>query len=88
MDYPFSIRFGKQPSGDYQAVLALATKFRMFLPATEGMSTHVIETSNHEVMTKFEVFEKLMDIIRDWDSARVLIEGIEQVPSDFMLEEK
>ncbi len=88
MDYTFSIRFGREQSPDYQSVLALATKFRMFLPAKEGMPTHVIETSNHEVMTKFEFFTKLMDIIQEWDSTRIVIDRMEILPSDFMLEEK
>lgn len=88
MDFTFTIRFGKQPSPDYQAVLALATKFRMFLPAGEGSSTHVIETGNVEAMDKFEVFAKLMETIRHWDSAKIVKDGVELKPADFKLTEK
>ncbi len=63
MDFTFSIRFGKQPSADYQSVLAYASKYRMFIPAKEGAYAHVIETSNHEVKAKFDVFLKPCPLI-------------------------
>jgi len=88
MDISFSIRFGKEPSQDYHAVLALASKFSMYLPPKEGSSIHVIETGNREVMDKYEVFTKLMTAIRDWHSARILTDGKELRPAQFMLEEK
>jgi transitional endoplasmic reticulum ATPase len=88
MDFTFTIRFGKQPCPEYQAVLGYATKFRMFLPAKEGSSTHVIETDNREVMTKYEVFTKLMDVIRHWNSTIIIHDGVQLRPEDFLLEEK
>ena len=88
MDYNFTIRFGKEQSPDYHAVLALASKFRMFLPAQEGASTHVIETSNDELMTKYDVFTKLMDYIQDWDSVRLILDGNQLRPAQFRLKEK
>lgn len=81
MDFTFSIRFGKQPSPDYQSVLAYASKFRMFIPAKEGAHTHVIGTSNHEVMAKFDVFVKLMEAIRDWENTRIVINDAKLKPS-------
>jgi len=88
MDFTFTIRFGKQPSVDYQTVLGYATKFRMFRPAGEGSSTHTIETDNREVMAKYEVFGKLMQVLRTWDTTRVLVNGTELHPADFLLEDK
>ncbi len=88
MDYIFSIRFGKEPVPDYPTVLTLASKFRMFLPAQEGGSTHRIETGNHEVMDKFEVFTKLIDIIKDWKSARIVTDTEELKPAQFRLDLK
>jgi transitional endoplasmic reticulum ATPase len=88
MDYKFSIRFGKEQSPDYNAVLAYASKFRMYLPAKEGFPTHVIETGSQEVADKFEVFCKLMDAIYDWDSAKLVQEGKQLLPSEFKLPEK
>ena len=88
MDYNFTIKFGKEQSPDYHAVLALASKFRMFLPAQEGSSTHVIETSNHEVISKFEIFTKLMNTISLWSSTRLVVEGNQMKPNQFRLPEK
>jgi transitional endoplasmic reticulum ATPase len=88
MDYKFSIRFGKEPSPDYPTVLALASKFRMYLPAQEGASIHRIETSNSEVMDMYEVFTRLMDAIKDWKGTRLVADGQELKPAQFMLPEK
>ncbi|PKN79217.1 MAG: hypothetical protein CVU48_06025 [Candidatus Cloacimonetes bacterium HGW-Cloacimonetes-1] len=88
MDFTFSIRFGKQPCPEYQSVLDYATKFRMFLPAQEGSSIHVIETNNREVLDKYEVFTKLMEAIRNWSSTTIIHDGMELKPADFLLPEK
>jgi transitional endoplasmic reticulum ATPase len=88
MDFTFTIRFGKQPCPEYQAVLVYASKFRMFLPAKEGAAFHVIKTDNHEVLDKFAVFTKLMDSIQSWSSTRLIHDGVEFKPEDFLLPEK
>lgn len=88
MDYNFTIKFDKEQAPNYHAVLAYASKFRMFLPAKEGFSTHVIETNNHEVTSKYEVFTKLMDALQEWDSVRLFFDGKQFSPSQFKLTEK
>jgi hypothetical protein len=88
MDISYKIYFGLKASPSYQTVLDCASKFRKFIPAREGASTHVIETSNHEVMTKFDAFMKLMESIKDWDSTQVYQNGAKLLPSEFMLQEK
>ncbi|PKN73876.1 MAG: hypothetical protein CVU50_01450 [Candidatus Cloacimonetes bacterium HGW-Cloacimonetes-3] len=88
MDYKFSIRFGKQACPEYHTVLVYASKFRMYLPAKEGAAFHVIETDNREVLAKYAVFTKLIEIIRHWSSMRFIHDGVEMMPEDFLLPEK
>ena len=88
MNFTFSIRFGKQPCPEYHTVLAYASKFRMFLPAKEGASIHLIKTDNREVMDKYEVFNQLMEVIQNWSSTSLIHDGIELKPADFLLAEK
>jgi len=88
MNFIFSIRFGKQPCPEYQTVLDYASKFRMFLPAKEGTSIHVIQTDNLEVMDKYEVFTKLMEAIQSWSSTRIIHDDLEIKPADFLLPDK
>jgi transitional endoplasmic reticulum ATPase len=88
MDFAFSIRFGKRPLPEYQTAREYASKFRRFFPAKEGTAVNVLETSNKEVLAKFEVFVKLMETIRDWDSTRVIVGVLEMTPAEFQLPEK
>lgn len=88
MDFEFTIRFGKPNIPDYLEALGLATKFRMFKPANTDTNINVVETSNHEVMFRYEAFQKLMEIIKDWESAKVIHGQKELSPAEFSLAEK
>lgn len=88
MDFDFAVRFGNPNIPDYLKVLEYATKFRKYTPAGSGSGLHLVETSNHEALAKFEVFRKLLDTIRDWDSARVIHDQKEMLPAEFSLPEK
>lgn len=88
MDFEFTIRFGKSNTAEYLAALAQATKFRMFKPAREGADINVLETDNHEVLDKFEPFQKLLEAIRDFDSAKISHGQKELSPAAFALEDK
>ncbi len=88
MDFAFSIRFGKHNSADYATAREYASKFRRFYPARDGTPLNVLETSNLEVLGKWDYFLKLMEIIRDWDSTTLVHEATEMTPEEFMLGEK
>lgn len=88
MEYLFTIRFGRNASPDYRKALDLASKFRAFTPAKEGEMYHKIETGNVEVMDRFVYFERLMEIIQEWDSTRFIHDGIELSAEEFQFDQK
>lgn len=88
MDFKFALHFGKPNRPEYLEALAQATRFRMFKPAPEGSATNVLETDNREVLDKYEAFQKLMEIIKDWDSVKFIHGQKELKPAGFALAEK
>jgi len=88
MNFEFTIRFGEPGRPDHGKAREYAAKFRRFLPAKEGVAFSLVETNNHEALDKFDAFQKLLETVRDWDSARVIHAQKEFRPAEFGLAAK
>ena len=77
MDFKFSIHFTKSASTEYKTAVEYASLFEKFTPPKPGSHINIVETNNQEVLAKYDVFQKLIGTIGDWESAVILFQDQE-----------
>jgi len=88
MEYTFSIRFNRSDAPSYQPALELAARFKHFKAASFESGVNILETDNLEVIDKYDIFNRLMEIIQDWQSARILHGQLEMKAEEWQLPQK
>jgi transitional endoplasmic reticulum ATPase len=83
MDFNLSIYFAASKTPDYNTVIEYATLFEGFSPAGSGTKLNVIQTTNHEILAKYDAFQQLMRAIGGMKSAGITFRGIETDPLSF-----
>lgn len=88
MDFNFSIHFGLSKSPEYENAIEYASKFDKFTPIGNDSKQNLIETDNKEVLEKYDIFQKLINTIEDWESAGVSFAQTELDPGSFFMKIK
>lgn len=71
MDINLSIYFGESDSTEHEKAVAIAAKFDKFTPAKADSKLNTVETGNHEIVEKYQLFEQLVNTIGSWQNAGV-----------------
>lgn len=75
MENIFTISFGKSSSANYQNAIELSKKFDNFTELNGTNEKHTIITNSAEVKNKFQIFENLYNLINNWKSTIIKLNG-------------
>ncbi len=83
MDFNFTIQFSQSRSSEYDRAAGFASGFDKFTPVGADSEFNRVETDNHEVLDKFDLFQELMATIANWKIAKVIYRSSVVEPAAF-----